>query len=307
MDNLWSTLEQESIPIPEDLKLILSVTKYDNLFTLERFTKDDQKKIETFMQNTLHVIIKEEDREKYYGIFKDHPEKFMFVGGLERAMSEIINTAKKIAFKNIKTKNLVSAGALGSTSNAVKAHEKNSEKDSTKTVIDLKLTLDKNVNNYIQENYSGQDLPQISAKVAEDGLGCHIAELECPFPKCEKVTKITRIGNKWVTSNFYKHISMHSVKQKPTKKSNVTIDKMFNKLQEKNLNNNVSETATKGNDKENDQENDMKLSLKRKRIQTPDSSSGEDEKQSQSNEVTLQLENENEKSNFRNLEKMEEW
>lgn len=97
------------------------------------------------MQTTLHVIIKEEDCEKYYGIFKDHPEKFMFVGGLERAMSEIVNTAKKIVFKNKKSKHLVSDDASGSTSKVVKVHEKTSEKENTNTVVDLKLVLDKNV------------------------------------------------------------------------------------------------------------------------------------------------------------------
>lgn len=76
------------------------------------------------MQNTLHLIIKEEDRGKYYGIFKDHPEKFMFVGGLERAMSEIVNVAKKIALKNKKTKNVVSDDSSGSTSKVVKSHKK---------------------------------------------------------------------------------------------------------------------------------------------------------------------------------------
>lgn len=45
MDNLWSIFEEESIFIPEYLKLILSVTNYDNLFNLERFTKDDKKKL----------------------------------------------------------------------------------------------------------------------------------------------------------------------------------------------------------------------------------------------------------------------
>lgn len=104
MNNLCSSLKEESIFIPADLKLILSVTKYDNLFTLKRFTKDDQTKIKTFMQTTLNLIIKKEEREKYYGIFQDHQYKFMFVGGLERAMTEIINAAKKIASKNRKTK-----------------------------------------------------------------------------------------------------------------------------------------------------------------------------------------------------------
>lgn len=116
------------------------------------------------------------------------------------------------------------------------------------------------------------------------------------------------------------------MKQEPSKKSNLTIDKMFEKVEGKNSNK-VSEATTKVNDERNDQGNNMKPSLERKRTQTHDSSSdfssGEDEIQpkSQSNTVASYFENENsnnpqetsdvtstgEKSNFRSLEKMEKW
>lgn len=107
------------------------------------------------------------------------------------------------------------------------------------------------MNKFIEENYSRQDLPQISAKVAEDGLGSYVATLECPFPKCGKVIKITRNGNRWNTSNFYKHINLHSQKQEASKKKNLTIDKVFDKLQEKNLNK-INEATIEGNDERND-------------------------------------------------------
>lgn len=79
--------------------------KYDNLFSLERFSQDDKKKIEVFMQTTLHHIIEKEEREKYYGIFKYHPEKFVFLGGLEQAMNEIVRLAKKIVSSQRKLTN----------------------------------------------------------------------------------------------------------------------------------------------------------------------------------------------------------
>lgn len=89
-------MEKNSIFIPENLKLILKATNYDTLFSLERFTEAHQKKMELFMQTTLHEIIEKEEGKKYYGIFKNHPHKFKFIGGLEQALLEIVEIVKKV-------------------------------------------------------------------------------------------------------------------------------------------------------------------------------------------------------------------
>ncbi|XP_051161332.1 uncharacterized protein LOC127281598 [Leptopilina boulardi] len=260
MDNIWNILEEEAIFVPQDLKLILKATKYDSFFALERFTQSDQKKIEKFMQTTLHEIIKEDEREKYYGIFKNHPEKFIFVGGLEQSILEIINVVKKIAIKNKKAKNLVSVSASGSSTTT----ENN--------IINLNTVLERNVNKYIQENFPDQVLPQISATVIEDGLGSHVAILQCPFPKCEKLTKISRNGTRWNTSNFYKHFSVHSVKQDANKSLTITgIDTMFiNKVQEK---------------RNNEEEVDIKPNFKRKKDSDTCDSYSDDDDQIKSEEL----------------------
>lgn len=252
--DVWNVLQDESVFIPEDLKLILKATKYDNFFSLERFTQVEQKKIEHFMQNTLHEIIKEEDREKYYGIFKDHPEKFIFVGGLEQAIWEIVSTVKKLVAKRKRSKVSVSTSACSGTSSSSSSPTvvyrtttttaTTTEKESTLSLSDMKTILDRNVNNYVQENYSYYVLPQISSKVTVDCNGSHIALLNCPFPNCRKLTKIGRNGTRWNTSNFYKHISVHSIKQEAVEKLSVTSNTLFAKTDDNYLNdNNSSETV----------------------------------------------------------------
>ncbi|XP_043472229.1 uncharacterized protein LOC122504935 [Leptopilina heterotoma] len=245
--DIWSVLQEDTVFIPDDLKLILKATKYDNFFALERFTQVDQKKIEHFMQNTLHEIIKKEDREKYYGIFKDHPEKFIFVGGLEQAIWEIVSTVKKLVAKNKRSKDSVSTSACSgssSTSSPTVVNKATTEKETVHSLSDMKTILDRNVNNYVQENYAYHGLPQISSKVTVDCNGLHIALLNCPFPKCRKLTKIRRNGTRWNTSNFYKHISVHSTKQEVVEKLTITSNTLFVKTEENYLTDNNSETVT---------------------------------------------------------------
>ncbi|XP_033231065.1 uncharacterized protein LOC117182131 isoform X2 [Belonocnema kinseyi] len=257
---LWAIFEAESAFFPEDLKLILKATKYDNLFSLENFTEKDKEKIEVFMQTILYQIIKEEDRELYYGIFKDHPERFVFVGGHEQTLTAMIKLAKRVATSHRWSKD----PAFVSTTSR-KSLEQSSVKQETdeERILTLKTTLDTNVNKYIQENYSGQPLAQVSARVVADGLGSYIATLGCPFADCKKLTKITRNKTRWNTSNFYAHVNTHC-SQKKQPRNTVNLVQMLSQMKEQTSENQNSENNLKGEDPNP------------KRIKNSDSSSGEE-------------------------------
>lgn len=257
---LWAVFEAESAFFPEDLKLILKATKYDNLFSLENFTEKDKEKIEVFMQTILYQIIKEEDRELYYGIFKDHPEKFIFVGGHEKKLTAMIKLAKKVATSHRWSKD----PAFVSTTSR-RSLEQSSVKQETdeEAILALKTTLDTNVNKYIQENYSGQPLAQVSARIAADGLGSYIATLGCPFADCKKLTKITRNKTRWNTSNFYAHVNTHCA-QKKQLRNTVNLVQMLPQMKEQTSENQATENNLQGE------------VMKRKRVKNSDSSSGEE-------------------------------
>ena len=81
---LWALFEAERVFVPDDLKLILKANRYDDLYSLINFTDADKLKCLEFMRKTLHKLPHMKNdavRESYYGIFKDCPEQFIFLGG----------------------------------------------------------------------------------------------------------------------------------------------------------------------------------------------------------------------------------
>jgi len=99
---LWDVFKDEGVIVPDDLKLILNATKLDNLYALATFDDSDMKQLLTFMTDTLHLIIPEEDREKYYGLFKSVPQKYTLLGH-DKTLSAMTTLAKKLSGKIIKT------------------------------------------------------------------------------------------------------------------------------------------------------------------------------------------------------------
>ena len=213
-DTLWSIFESEGAFFPEDLKLILKATKYDNLFSLQHFTEEDKEKIEIFMQTVLYQLIKEEDREQYYGIFKDHPEKFLLVGGLEQALTVMIELAKNVTSSNRLAK---ATSFVSSTSRRTQAQCNEDQKTVEEKIMASKTVLESNVNKYLQDNYASLFLPQVSAVVSVDPTGSYIATLHCPVADCEKLTKVSRNKTRWNTSNFYTHVTTHFPEKKRPK------------------------------------------------------------------------------------------
>ena len=102
-ESLWSLIEEDGLYVPNDLKLILKVTRFDNLMALSLLQEKDMDEIEKFMQETLHSLIAPNEYEDYYStLFKNNPQKFTLVCGQKLALKMIAKKAKEIMTANQK-------------------------------------------------------------------------------------------------------------------------------------------------------------------------------------------------------------
>ncbi|KAJ1518791.1 hypothetical protein ONE63_011604 [Megalurothrips usitatus] len=208
---LWSLLEEDGVFCPEDLKLILGVTKFDSLFALANLdVQEGTSAIQNFMQTRLHELLPPSELEKYYGLFQYKPTAFELVPGHIQVLKALAETAKKklISNKRKMSGEEIPAPAkkkVPSTSTSAVANA------SSPSATDLQRILEKSVNSYIKGNFKPDVLKEakVVPSVTADGLGSFVAIAPCPFKNCEEKRKVTRNDLRWNTSNFYSHMWSH--------------------------------------------------------------------------------------------------
>ncbi len=242
-DELWKLLQEDGFFCPADLKLILKATKWDNLNTLSEMNSDsDLISIQNFMQNTLHLILPDSEREKYYSLFKDHPEKFQFVGGDIQMVKQMIEHAKNISRKHnnkrpfssgsVKTTGVTPAEGGSNTANEAKK----SKSVSSSEILKAKKTLEDTINIYANANFPLLKDKTVECIVACDGYNSFVAKAPCPVDKCTEIRKVTRNDKRWNTSNYYAHIRSHFSKRKSKISDSkcMKINKMLSQQKSKN-------------------------------------------------------------------------
>ncbi|VEN57572.1 unnamed protein product [Callosobruchus maculatus] len=83
------------VTIPIELKNML---KFNGLLSdglLSRMTDSDLESMEEFARNHLHKLIRENDFENYYGVFKQNPSNFKFLIGHRKTFHLIVDFFKR--------------------------------------------------------------------------------------------------------------------------------------------------------------------------------------------------------------------
>lgn len=197
--------------IPQDLKDILKVAKYDNIFALSQFNEKDLVNLTQFMQDDLHELLPEEDLEQYYGLFKKNPKKFKFLGGDLKTIWHIVDEAKKILSTNKRA--LLSSGPTAKKprlSQPVQDTVLESDTDTEDSILKCKENLELNISNWMKIHLP-EATAHVTARVVDNGLGSYAAQVKCPLQGCKYVGNISKNKNaNWATSNFYKHLKTHT-------------------------------------------------------------------------------------------------
>ena len=218
-DTLWSILEAEEGPFPNSIKAILKACKYDDLFVLANWNESDSKFVEKYLQNDFHEIISDEEREIYYGLYKNNPNKFKLLAPDLKTLERISKAAKSVHTANKKRTVQTPSPAPSSkrikikpvTASSGQSLEEN-QNDANK-VTEAKSLLETNIKKWLRTNVP--ELANNTLKICIV-LGSPLsAQVACPAKACEYVGTMTyQKGTTWQTSNFYKHLSRIHVKAK---------------------------------------------------------------------------------------------
>lgn len=218
-EDLWVALARPGLFIDADLKLILQASKFDNLPALAKLTEGDISEMQQFMQTTLHLLLEEDDIQKYYGIFHKKPDKFVFVCGQIKALKNLAAVAKETltpSRSHGSSKKQQTKPATG-RKDPVQGEEQPLEKPDDK-ILNLQTTLINSTSTYLASHHPelkyADDKVNIDCTVSANGRGSFSAEVKCPFVKagnglCTKLTHVSMNQKRWNPTNFYTHVHSH--------------------------------------------------------------------------------------------------
>lgn len=214
-DRLWTTLEAQAGAFPEGMKLILKAAKCDDLFILAKWTDTDTEFVKSFMQSDFHELIKEEDKEKFYGIFKDNPYKFKWLAPDLKTIGRITNAAKIIHSTMKKSTSETSTNSPTNKEQQNKAKkprteppQESSNDDESDKITKARDHLETNIKKWLCDNVRELATNEFTIGITSgDPL---YARVSCPAESCTHVSEMKfRKGTTWAVSNHYKHIKTH--------------------------------------------------------------------------------------------------
>lgn len=221
---------------------------YSSLNQFLNFEEKDFECVTTFMRKKLPTILQrkfkddakklEDELLKFYGsLWMYMPEEFEFVGGVHHTVDSIKNIAASLARKKKSTDFLkvsaVKQTAVPRNKQPAQPNDK-SEEAGNDHVLKIKGDLEKLLDKWLATNApningaQAEDPPVTDACIVPDGLDSYYALVPCPVSSCGEKKKLTRHDNRWVTSNFYRHIERLHLLIKKTKVTNQpTLEAMF--------------------------------------------------------------------------------
>lgn len=250
-DNLWLRAESGvNIRVPDVIKNMLNINGYENRLLISQIDDCVISSIEEFARNDLPHIISKDEFKKYYGIFSDKPDKFRFVIGhrqiikiiAEFFQKELNETNYDGVGKNI-TKKSSSASSQQtqklscdvSCDESVDLQEERQKLFHTmKSWARLKVDAEKWCS--FENNFQniGMEIKLVKG-YPNDQLYCTITCFCGSKYKLPKLSKRNSQYARWITSNFYthltdKHINISSTtSNKSAPKVKKTLDSYFKK------------------------------------------------------------------------------
>lgn len=235
--------------LPTYLFNLLKITGYINNRALKDFDEKDIEYIETFAREDLVELIKKEEWEEYYGIYKSNPSKFSVVRGHKKVLLEYCSqVSKKMKPKPVETKNINEGCSSKLHEHFDLERENRLVKKSLQEWIKTQISelLDKVQNETENENTGKEtDKKRILEKILnstltleveckienENSLICRVTCLLCANKiKIYKLRRKESYNLRWVNSNFHNHFSKHLL-DISSDKENASTKKVISKTQ----------------------------------------------------------------------------
>lgn len=245
-DDWWTKTERIlRISIPQYLKNLLTLTGYDNVLSLKSFKPEDIDELETFGRTEMELFCdSNKPQSDYYGIYSKNKDNFKILPGHKRLLFGLVEYCGKLFEKN-------EASGLQEISREEKAAtRKNSQ--ITMRPVEVPANIDEmrkkillQLKEYYEEFFDLNKITlkgevatrfsdiQINVKLEESGgnsNSMYVANVQCIF--CGIMVKGQKIDNRWVLSNYYKHLkNQHSTASAPQSSQSPSRKRKLEKLQ----------------------------------------------------------------------------
>lgn len=211
-ENLTKILLDTQVKLPNYLVLLLTYNGYDNMVSLSRIDIPAIEKMETFARSKLSILLKDEEKTDFFGIFDAMPELFEVVEGDRQLLfdlkDEIVKLLRRGTLKTVLSSQTASQTAV-ENEDAEATRASDLEQQANQQLKQLLL-------NYVQNNL--KDVSEANVRLIKN-LNCNVnlkenkAKIFCPF--CSYITMVyftitnVKTGKrKWVPSNFTKHLKI---------------------------------------------------------------------------------------------------
>lgn len=185
--------EEYGLDVPLYMANILSINGFDNLLSLQELEESDIKSMEHFAREEMIDLVKDDERVDFYGIFHDSIDKFKFIAGHRKmllGLKSVLNTEEPPR----KRKRL-------EDSNDNKKPDMN---DIRKMLINV-------VNKNEALKLCEKQISESFIELHGESESCK-ARISCVFTGCKQKTEIPFKDNRWITSNFTRHVKKCSQK-----------------------------------------------------------------------------------------------
>ncbi|XP_024885627.1 uncharacterized protein LOC112463447 isoform X2 [Temnothorax curvispinosus] len=252
VENFWDILETtHGVFIPNYIKNVMHFNNLDNPISFKKITESMISELENFAKNEMQDFIEPNaDLKAYFGLFEKRPEKFRFMIGDKQLILALVEIVKKMppdnwrlskpsqvfldepSLKKAKLavdKSNLQKNVLPLQSDQSSNVNLETERKKVETLIknlNKKYTSNENVSEDIREKLKCSTKVKISVKDSydENGLSKAFTYSACvTCPLCSILVNFTKVGSRWIISNFARHIETHkkSAGQKKAALSNV--------------------------------------------------------------------------------------
>ncbi|XP_034244315.1 uncharacterized protein LOC117646981 isoform X2 [Thrips palmi] len=222
--DLWEMLQKPpySIQLNPCMQEVFETMGYDNVHALARFGEEDFKKIEEFMKNCMHRIIKaraaeegkdvKEEMKAHYGVYSPIPEEYTILGGFKHTIEACIQAAAKLN----KPEPVPRRKSGSMTDHQSSTHSSLTEDEINKIISKETKQLKENTLKWVQakaphilnETEEGEET-EIEIKVYYNEYKKLMAKVKCPATDCTTLVALNKHPTTkcWNTGNFYRHVT----------------------------------------------------------------------------------------------------
>lgn len=242
VNHFWSLIESYTGTfVPIYIKNIMRLNNLDNPLAFKSITDDVLAEVEAFARTEMIRFVEPHLMGDYYSHFADSPTQFKFMIGDKVLIKELVNFVKSqtVAFWQFRKRPIEDAPEAGEPSSSKrKCSADYANEDPVKARAEGERQILETLIKNSLKKWPVENLPEearikleenapIEVSISEiynydiysNGFASYVAQIKCPLcshsarlTKCSRSSATNCSGQRWVISNFIRHLNNHNKK-----------------------------------------------------------------------------------------------